>query len=259
MSGPLAGRRILVTRRPEQAAGLTATLAEAGAEVVELPLIAIEPPEDTSALDAALRRLHAYDWLVFTSANAVTAVRDRLAALAVSAAAVGRGTPVASVGSATSDAFRAAFPEGSVTLMPAGGFRAEGLLEAFRVRGVAGERFLLPSSDRAAEGLPAGLREAGASVDVVTAYRTTTPPDLALRLGAILKQGIDIALFASPSAVDGFVAAAGARATAFPAAVIGPVTRERALAAGLDVRVEAAPSTEAGMRAAVLAHFARNS
>ncbi len=256
MSGPLHGRRILVTRRPEQSEGLTKGLAAAGADVVELPLLEIRAPEDTGPLDAALGRLHAYDWLVFTSANAVEAVRARFVALGLSDAAVGRGTAVASVGAATSDAFRAAFAGGDVSLAPAAQFRAEGLLEAFRVRGVTGERFLIPASDRAADVLPAGLRDAGASVDVVTAYRTVTPPDLAPRLASILNEGLDIALFASPSAVAGFVAAAGSRAVAFPAGVIGPVTRARAEASSLDVKFEARPSNDAGMLAQVLAFFA---
>jgi uroporphyrinogen-III synthase len=259
VSLPLEGRRILVTRRPEQAEGLASALTRAGAEVVELPLLEIQPPEDTGPLDTALGRLHAYDWLVFTSANAVSAVRGRLDALGLSDAAVGRGTPVACVGAATSTALHAAFPEGSVSLMPAGGFGAEGLLEAFRVRGVTGERFLLPSSDRAADLLPKGLREAGATADVVTAYRTLTPPDLAARLTAILKQDFDIALFASPSAVAGFEAAAGRRTRGFPAGVIGPVTRARAEAAGLHVKLEAKPSTDAGMLAEILAFFASRS
>lgn len=233
-----------------------AALAAAGAEVVALPMLEIRAPEDTVALDAALGRLHAYDWLVFTSANAVDAVRTRLEALGLPDAAVGRGTAVASVGSATSAAFRAAFPEGTVTLAPAAQFRAEGLLEAFRVRGVARERFLIPGSDRAADLLPAGLREAGAVVEVVTAYRTVSALELAPRLAAILNEGLDIALFASPSAVDGFVAAAGPRAAAFPAGVIGPVTRARAESAGLDVKLEARPSTEAGLIAEIHAFFA---
>lgn len=256
MSHPLAGRRVLVTRRPEQSQALTSRLREAGAEVVELPLIEIQPAEDMGALDAALARLHAYDWLVFTSANAVRGLADRLKALGLAQASVGQATAVASVGSATSEAFREAFPEGRVRLEPAE-HRAEALLAAFRSRGVTGERFLLPVSDRGRRVLADGLREAGARVDAVTAYRTRPAPDLPARLPAILKKGLDIAVFASPSAVASFVAAAGPSAHAFPAAVIGPVTREAAEAAGLDVRVVAGVSSAEGLLAALAAYFAR--
>ena len=256
MSRPLAGRRVLVTRRPEQSRALTSRLREAGAEVVELPLIEIQPAEDSAALDAALARLHAYDWLVFTSANAVRALADRLKALGLAQASVGQATAVASVGPATSEAFREAFPKGRVSLEPAAEHRAEALLAAFRSRGVTGERFLLPVSDRGRRVLADGLREAGARVDAITAYRTRPAPDLPARLPAILKKGLDIAVFASPSAVASFVAAAGPPAHAFPAAVIGPVTREAAEAAGLDVRVVAGVSSAEGLLAALAAYFA---
>lgn len=255
MSGPLAGRRVLVTRRLEQAQGLTSRLREAGAEVVELPLIETAPPEDSAPLDAALARLHRYDWLAFASANAVRAVADRLAALGLADASVGQGTAVASVGAATSAAFREAFPRGSVSLEPAAEFRAEALLAAFRSRGVNGERFLLPVSDRGRETLAHGLREAGGQVDSVVAYRTRPAPDLPERLSGILKSGLDIAVFASPSAVEAFVAAAG-KAKPVAAAVIGPVTEAAALAAGLEVRVVAEVSSAEGLFFALAAHFA---
>lgn len=259
MSRPLAGRRVLVTRRPEQSRTLTSRLREAGAEVLELPLIEIQPPEACGPLDAALARLHNYDWLAFTSANAVRAVANRLAALGLAGASVGQGIAVASVGAATSKAFREAFPNGRVALEPAVEFRAEALLAAFRSRGVSGERFLLPVSDRGREVLADGLREAGARVASVVAYRTRPAPDLAARLPGILKNGFDIAVFASPSAVASFVAAAGASGRAFPAAVIGPVTREAAEAGGLDVRVVAGVASAEGLLAALVAYFDRSS
>ncbi len=256
MSHPLAGRRLLVTRRPEQSQALASCLREAGAEVVELPLIEIRPAEDMGALDAALACLHAYDWLVFTSANAVRALADRLTLLGLAQTSVGQGTKVASVGSATSEAFLEAFPKGRVSLEPVAEYRAEALLAAFRSRGVTGERFLLPVSDRGRRVLADGLIEAGARVDSVTAYRTRPAPDLPARLPGILKKGLDIAVFASPSAVASFVAAGGPPALALPTAVIGPVTREAAEAAGLDVRVVAGVSSAEGLLAALTAYFA---
>jgi uroporphyrinogen III methyltransferase/synthase len=255
MSG-LAGRRFLVTRRPEQAATLTERLRSEGAFVVEVPTIAIAPPDDSGELDKALGELHRYDWLVFTSANAVSAVADRLSALGLDPTPVGRGTSVASVGATTTDTFRERFPDVEVSLQPRDEFRAEALLQAFRVRGARGERFLLPTSDKAREALAAGLRQAGGQVDAVVAYRTVAPPDLGPRIAAALADGIDMALFASPSAVENFGEAAGERMRGLAAAVIGPVTRQAAAARGLAVRVIAEPATAEGLVRALLRHYA---
>ncbi|MFI5006451.1 MAG: uroporphyrinogen-III synthase, partial [Solirubrobacterales bacterium] len=77
-AGPLAGRRIVVTRRLSQASALVRALRDRGAAVLEVPAIEVVPPEDVRPLDAALSRRESYDWIAFTSANAVHAVRDRL-------------------------------------------------------------------------------------------------------------------------------------------------------------------------------------
>jgi uroporphyrinogen III methyltransferase/synthase len=255
MSG-LQGRRFLVTRRPEQSGLLVERLRAEGALVVEVPAIAIEPPLDAAPLDAALARLDHYDWIVFTSANAVEAVADRLRALGLDASPVGGRTAVASVGVVTTQAFHQRFPHGRVSLEPEQEFRAEALLQAFRVRGVRGERLLLPTSDKARDTLGGGLRQAGGHVEVVAAYRTVAPPDLAERIAAALAEGIDMALFASPSAVENFAAAAGARAKGLGAAVIGPVTRQAAAARGFSVRVVAEPQTAEGLVQGLLRCYA---
>jgi uroporphyrinogen-III synthase len=250
---PLAGRRILVTRRSEQARALVDALAERGATVVEVPLIAREPPEDPAALDLALERLGRYDWLGFTSANAVEALAERLAH---------RGLPLppqvrlASVGSATADAIAARFAGRRADLQPASEFRAEGLAGAFRAHDLTGRRVLLPVSDRARDTLAAGLREQGAEVEVVVVYRTVAPAGARDGLVRALAEGIDLVLLASPSAVESLVGALGGRAREVPAAVLGPVTEQAARAAGLDVRVVASPATVHGLAAAVARCFA---
>jgi uroporphyrinogen III methyltransferase/synthase len=137
-----------------------------------------------------------------------------------------------------------------IALAPGSDFRAEGLLAA--LGDVAGQAILIPASERARDLLPDTLRSRGAQVDLVTAYRTLAPSGLAERLAEELHQGLDLATFASPSAVEGFVTAAGPLARSLPAAVIGPVTEQAARAAGLDVRAVAAPSTAEGLVAAVL-------
>jgi uroporphyrinogen III methyltransferase/synthase len=252
---PLALRRILVTRRGEQSATLASGLASLGATVVEVPTLEVVPPADPAPFDRALEALHRFDWLVFTSANAVHAVAQRMRTLGLDSAAVGRALAVASVGSATSEAFRGSFPEAEVALQPTAGFKAAALLEAFAIRGCAGQSVLLPASDRARDVLPRGLLALGARVEHVVAYRTVEPDGLAGRIAAALGAGIDLVVFASPSAVEGFLAAAGDGARGLAAAVIGPVTEAAARAGGLDVRVVAAPATAEGLVSAVAAAF----
>ena len=127
-----------MTRRwPELAAGL----ASLGAVPHEAPLIELRPPSDPRPLDAALGGLGRYDWMVFTSANAVEAVSARMAALAVT---LPPALGLASVGPATTLAIHAAWPDARVSVEPAADFRAAGLVAAFDPASVRGRRVLLP-------------------------------------------------------------------------------------------------------------------
>jgi len=247
----LAGRRIVVTRRQGQSSTLVRLLEERGATVLEVPSIQVVAPGDLVPLDDALGSLEKYDWVVFTSANAVGAVLSRLMVLGLPPQVATRGPRVASVGAATSAAIRSALPGEAVDLEPRTEFRASGLLQAFAARGCAGSRVLVPASARARDELPAGLRALGAEVDVVAAYATVEPPDLPDRVTRCLAEGFDIAAFASPSAVEAFASAAGPQALGLPAAVMGPTTEAAARAAGLDVRAMAFPSTVEGLVAAL--------
>jgi uroporphyrinogen III methyltransferase / synthase len=249
---PLEGRRILVTRRRAQAGALADGLAALGATVIEVPLIAQEPPDDAAPFDAALGRLDRCDWIAFTSANAVGAVAERLAHLAL---ALPPGVKLASVGPSTSAEIAERFPGRRADLEPASEYRADGLAEAFRAHVLTGRRVLLPVSDRARDTLARGLRERGAEVEAVVAYRTVTPAGTGDLLERARAGGLDLVTLASPSAVEGLVAALGGRARGLAVAAIGPVTEEAARAAGLDVRVVAAPATAEGLVAAVARHF----
>jgi uroporphyrinogen-III synthase len=236
-----------VTRQPGQAGALREGLRALGAEVVEVPLIEIVPPLDPAPLEAAVSSLREFGWVVFTSANAVRAVAGRLRALGVAWPA---GSRVATVGPSTTAAVVEDLPEAVVDLEPESDHRAEGLLRAFEPHDVTGCRVLVPVSDRGRGVLPQGLRDRGALVTEAVAYRNLPPPDLALRLRGALGGGIDLVTFASPSAVEGFVAAAPP--PPWPrAAVIGPVTEEAARAAGFTVAAVAAPATAGGLVAAV--------
>lgn len=250
---PLRGRRILLTRRPEQSGSLAERLTAAGAVVLQAPLLEIAPPEDTGPLDRALRTLGTYDWLTLTSGNAARAVRSRLEALGLHLA-LPDGVRVASVGPATSAAARSLLGAARIDAEPSSDFRAESLLGALAAHDLAGRRVLLPLSDRARDVLRAGLEGRGAAVDAVVAYRTVLPADAASRLEACLREGVEMVAFASPSAVEGFVAVTGA-AGQLPAAVIGPVTAAAARQAGLDVRVVASPPTSEGLVAALTSYF----
>ncbi|PYQ14118.1 MAG: uroporphyrinogen-III synthase [Acidobacteria bacterium] len=252
---PLRHRRILVTRRNDQAGPLVETLSVLGATVVEVPLLALAPPEDPAPLEAALARLGGYDWLAFTSANAVVAVAGHLDGLGQALPAPLR---LASVGPTTTREIAARFAGRQPDLQPVSQYRAEGLLEAFRALDLGGSRVLLPVSDLALDVLAEGLRARAARVDVVVAYRTIVEASAepAVR-GALDSERIDLVTLASPSAVRAFALAAGGRAREVPVAVMGPVTAEAARRAGLDVRAVAEPSTAEGLVAAIVACLGR--
>jgi len=243
----LRGRRFLVTRRKEQAGRLTALLREAGAEVLEAPAIAIAPPEDPGPLERAVERLAEFDWIAFTSANAVRAFAER-------GARTLRWPLLASVGPATTAAIEETCGR-TPDLVSEGDFRAAGLARAMAAAGVAGKRVLLPLSDRARDTLEMALTAAGAAVERVIAYRTLAPAGSEEALLEALQRGFDLALFASPSAVENVAAVLGDAARGLPSGVIGPITRDAAIAAGLAVVVEAAPSTAEGLVEALRHHF----
>src|SRR5258708_15956677 len=199
-----------------------AGLASGGAVAPEPRHVERRRPPDRRPRDEALRGRARYEWLVFTSANAVEAVSTRMAALGVGLPA---GLSLASVGPATPLAVHAAWPGARVSVEPAGDFRAAGLVAAFDPAAGRGRRVLLPVSDRAAETVSRGLAERGAVVERVVAYRTVSA-DGGQSLAETLRGGVDVAVFASPSAVEAFAAFAGEDGRSVPAAVIAPPPAE---------------------------------
>jgi uroporphyrinogen-III synthase len=240
---PLDGRRIVVTRRQAQASSLVEALRERGATVLEVPAIEITTPPDLGPLDTAVGELDQYDWVVVTSPNAVAALLSRMTVLGLFPRLAGKRTKLASVGPATTAALRASFPLDRVAVEPRDDHRAAGLLAAFSDRDVARKHVLLPLSTAARDELAEGLRRLGARVNVVAAYATVEPEGLEGAVRRCLDEGFDLALFASPSAVEAFSRAAGGRGRGLPVAVIGPTTEAAARAAGLDVKGVATPST----------------
>jgi uroporphyrinogen-III synthase len=245
VSAARAGRRVLITKRwPELVSGLAA----AGIIAAEVPTIEVKPPVDPEPIDRALRRLGDYDWLVFTSANAVEAVLTRMTELGLTMPEM---VSAASVGPVTTAAVLAAWPRLRVAVQPDIEFRGTALVHAFAGQDLVGRRILLPVSDRAPETVERGLAARGAVVDRVVAYQTGAAPGTRERLLVELGLDPDAVAFASPSAVEAFIAAVGARARRIGAVAIGPTTAEAARTAGLTVIATAEPSTVAGMVEAI--------
>ena len=236
---PLAGRRIVVTRAREQADTLVASLSALGAAVVELPTIEILPPSDPGPLDRAIARLPSYDWIVFTSANGVRAVVDRLPDLRAM-----RGK-ICAIGPATRAAIEALRLK--IDLMGEE-YVAESLVQAFAAHPVEGKRILLPRAAVARDVVPVELSKRGAHVDVVAAYRTAPPENLAAAIREAFRRRPDAITFTSSSTVKNFVEAAGAATLAGVHAVsIGPVTTQTARELGVAIAAQARVYTAEGL------------
>jgi uroporphyrinogen-III synthase len=194
----LRGARILVTRPEEDAAPLVEAIRRLGGWTCCAPMIRILPPEDPADLERARRELDRYDWLAFTSRHAVEALLDGLAVPHP------RRPRIAAVGQATAEAVRA---RGWPLDLTASGRGARALAEALVEAGaVLDQRILYPCSDRAGDALCRTLEAAGATVDRVVAYRTAGPDEAtANRLLREAPEGFDLVVFASPSAVEGFL------------------------------------------------------
>lgn len=245
--GPLAGRRILITRASAQAGRLSAELAKFGAEPVEVPAIEIAPPESFGALDASLREHRSYDWLIVTSANAVRAVLERSAALGIAPEELAH-LKIAAVGSTTSRAVREAGL--SVDVIPKE-YVAESLVDALGTQ-AAHKRVLIARAAVARDVIPEALAAQGAQVTIAEAYRTVVPQDSVEKISAVFSSySPDAATFTSSSTVTNFfrlLREAGCeRPSAMSAVSIGPVTSQTLRDAGWEPAAEASPHDVAGL------------
>jgi uroporphyrinogen III methyltransferase/synthase len=238
---PLFGWRVLVPRTKEQASVVSQRLREYGAVPEEVPTIAVEPPRTPQQMERAVKGLVTgrYQWVAFTSANAVRAVREKLEEYGLDARAFA-GVKVAAVGEQTSAAL-VAFgirPD----LVPEGQQSAEGLAEAWPPYDDVLDpinRVLLPRADIATETLVARLIDLGWEAEDVTAYRTVraAPPPAPIR-EAIKGGGFDAVLFTSSSTVRNLVGIAGKPHAVTVIGVIGPQTAKTATEFGLRVDVQ---------------------
>jgi uroporphyrinogen III methyltransferase/synthase len=239
---PLFGRRVVVTRSASQASALSDALTELGASVLELPTISlVEPSDGGAALRRAAASLGSYDWVVFTSVNAV----QRLGALLRDARAFG-GAQVAAIGDGTAAALSSF---GVVADLVPRSAVAESLLTGLAASGRPG-RVLLVRAAVGRDVLPQGLRAAGWEVDVAEAYRTepaTVAPSARAEVAAC-----DAITFTSSSTVTNFAAAVGVECAPPAVVCIGPVTAATATELGLGVTAVATTHTIAGLVEAVV-------
>ena len=248
---PLTGRRVLVTRALHQAGKLSEGLRALGAEPVEVPVLEIRPPESFEPLDAALRQIGGYDWLILTSANAVRALAGRAAFPNISLDKLA-APQVAAVGEATAAAARKAGLQ--IAFVPES-YVAESLVEGLLPLS-AGRRILLVRAALARDVIPDALRAAGAAVDVVDAYRNVLPESAPALLRQALSEGLDAATFTSSSSATHLAEAARAAGVAWPLAAvsavsIGPITSQTLRALGWPPAAEAEPYDIPGLIASV--------
>ncbi len=241
---------MLVTRPRHQASALAALLAAAGAEPILIPTIEIVPPASFAALDAALGKLRSFDWLIFTSANAVRVFAER---------AQTNGQPpnprrIAAIGPATSQAVQALLHR-PVDRMPER-YVAEALAEAL-LSDAAGSSMLLVRAAVARDVVPETLKARGARVTIADAYRTVVPEDSIVQLQRLFASEPPEAItFTSASTAQNFVALLDRAHVEIPEgmvlASIGPITSQAMRELCLEPTVEAREATLAGLVAALM-------
>ena len=202
---PLLGRSVVVTRAREQASGLAARLAELGAEVIQFPTIDIKPLDDSAEVDAAVRELKGYDWLIFTSANGVKCFWDRLEAQGLDARALS-GLQIAAIGPATAQAVRV---HGIAPDFVPEAYIAESVAKGLIEKGMDGKKVLLPRAREAREVLPEELRKAGADGIIFGGYH----PEASKLVQQLAKKKVKIP-FIGPDGVkdEQFIKVAGKNA-----------------------------------------------
>ena len=268
---PLTGLRVLVGRARHQASALSAGLKKLGAHVIEIPFIEIRKPRSYKPLDAALKRIAEYDWLILTSVNGVEAISERMKRLRVRRSELAH-LQIAAIGPATLHEIEKL--KFRVNVMP-DRYIAESVVESLCGQ-VKGKRVLLARAKVARDVIPRELRMLGAKVDVVEAYETVIPASSRKRLQALMKnpkRRPDVVTFTSSSTVRNFVALLGGQARperslrecppntslqGIRFASIGPVTSATLRELGLPVHLQATEYTIPGLiRAIVTSPFGK--
>jgi uroporphyrinogen III methyltransferase/synthase len=258
-SRPLLGKRIVVTRAREQASDLVKQLMDLGAECLQYPTIRVIPADDIGPLDQAINRLSAYDWIVFTSVNGVKFFFERLFNLGLDVRALNR-LKTAAIGPVTAARLRTFGLKSDI--IPKN-YRAEAVVGAFRKETLREKKVLLPRAAAARPVLPVELRNMGAEVDEVTAYRTENVVDNAEQLIAeLVDKRIDLVTFTSSSTVKNFKdllppARFNELMNGVTIASIGPITTDTAVELGFEVDITAQTYTIPGLCEAITKYFAK--
>ncbi|MDP6667355.1 MAG: uroporphyrinogen-III C-methyltransferase [Dehalococcoidia bacterium] len=235
---PLFGKRVLVTRARSQASRLVAKLEELGAEVLEYPAIEIVPVRDPSPLDAALRNISAYDWMMFTSSNAVRGITERMRVIGIDSRALAH-LKFGVIGPSTA---RALAGIGITPDAMPDDYISSAMVDLLTKMDSIPSNVLFPRSEIGRETLANGLREIGVQVEEVIAYSTETPDDTGDLAREAYERGIDFTTFTSSSTVRNLVGLLGGSPDLINTgrnAVIGPITAETALELGVNVDIQA--------------------
>ncbi|NTU60350.1 MAG: uroporphyrinogen-III synthase [Deltaproteobacteria bacterium] len=257
---PLRGKKVLVTRAEHQAGDLSTLLRRRGAVPVELPLIELKPCGHKSGVQAILKRLFAYDWILFSSVNAVDFTFRQLYDLKLDARAFGAAR-VCAVGPKTAKALEA---RGIRPDVVPGEYVAEALVKALAAEApVKGASILIPRAKDAREVVTEQLTGLGARVEVLPLYENVRPeayPPAAL--DALRKGDVAAVTLASSSAARNYAELCreqGVDPARIPCAVIGPVTKKTAEGLGLPVAVTPSEYTAEGLVDALEDHFRKKS
>jgi uroporphyrinogen III methyltransferase/synthase len=253
---PLFGKRIVVTRTRQQAGVLSRQLADLGADVIELPTIRIEEPNDLLSFGELVQDCHKYDWIVFTSPNGVDAFFTMFDKLYNDARSIG-GARIACIGPGTAEKIKARHL--AVDLMPEKDFVAEGLVKAFKDKhDIENQTILWVKAEETREVIANGLTGLRAIVDEAVAYRTVAEREDNLEALARLKnEGADMITFTSAATVDHFLELGVALPENCQIASIGPVTSKALKKHELPIAVEAKSYTIPGLVEAIRKHFAK--
>ncbi|MFA5515928.1 MAG: uroporphyrinogen-III C-methyltransferase [Desulfuromonadales bacterium] len=254
---PLFGKTVLVTRAADQAGEFAALLAAQGAQALECPTIRLLPPESWQELDAAVGALAEFDWIIFTSANAVRFFFDRLNAAGLDARAFGR-CRICTVGPKTAAALH---PFGLKADLISTEYKAEGVVAAFGNQKVAGCRILFPRANRARDIIPPELTRMGAEVIAPVAYRNGTPETLPAGVIEELEaRQVSCATFTSSSTAENLVEIVGQERflsllEGVVIACIGPITAKTCRELGLKVDIEPREYTLAALTEAIVEFY----
>jgi uroporphyrinogen III methyltransferase/synthase len=260
MNQPLEGRTIVITRASNQSNEFSAALESFGAKVLSCPTIQIKEPDSYERLDEAIDHLYGYDWIIFTSTNAVDSFLRRLAHLNRAVSDLDE-LRVCGIGEATAERLRSA--QVHVDLVPAVS-KAEGVfagLKEFVGGAIAGLNILLPRAAVARDHLPKTLEEHGARVDIVTAYQTAMPDDVDRgRLSAMLAGSADCIAFTSSSTVRNLALLfdthdLSTTLKGLQIACIGDVTAATAVKFGLQVDIQPTAFNVSELARAIADHY----